>query len=85
MRNDHIELIRVEMSLNNKYTYDIGSLSISDIIALIAYNKDIVNNSKLPLISACNNPYQNNIVELEEYLNEFNKRLSNRTANFKKK
>lgn len=79
MRHEHKELIRDEMRASGKYCHDVCSLSISDIYCLIAYNKSCPERSYI--LSEYKRSQR--IAELEEYLQEFNARLGNRTADFK--
>lgn len=82
MRNLHKDLIRDEMHKSDKYCHDICNLSISDIFALITYNYQCIDKSKFPIDSAMHSTRMQIIAELEEYLFEFNGRLSNRTVDF---
>lgn len=82
MRHAHKELIRDEMHSTDKYCHDLASLSIADILALIEYNSRIIEKAGE---SANYAPYENiqrNLKELNEYMSEFNGRLSNRTVSF---
>lgn len=84
MRHEHKELIREEMHSSDKYCHDLASLSISDIFTLIEYNTRILEDAGSSADSPRFKIYHNNLTELNEYMNEFNIRLSNRTFGFKK-
>jgi len=46
MRNQYKDLIRKEMSESGKYSHDICSLSVADILQLIEYNNYLINLSR---------------------------------------
>lgn len=82
MRHAHKELIRDEMHSTNKYCHDLASLSIADIFALIEYNSRIIEKAGESDNYGPFAKIRRNLKELNEYMSEFNGRLSNRTVSF---